>query len=90
MVETVQTVLHGYFRTDSFERCLIDVVNRGEDADTTGALAGMLAGATYGVGAIPRRWLGRLETPVRTAIEAQVRGLLTIARERLQDTIGCA
>ncbi len=90
VVETVQTVLHGYFRTDSFERCLIDVVNRGEDADTTGALAGMLAGATFGVGAIPRRWLGRLETPVKTAIEAQVRGLLAIARQRLRDTLGCS
>lgn len=90
VVDTVQTVLHGYFRTDSFEHCLIEVVNRGEDADTTGALAGMLAGATYGVGAIPRRWLGRLEAPVRTAIEAQVQGLLRIARERLQDPIGCA
>jgi ADP-ribosyl-[dinitrogen reductase] hydrolase len=85
VVDTVQTVLHGYFRTDSFERCLIDVVNRGEDADTTGALAGMLAGATFGAAAIPRRWLGRLETPVKTAIEAQVRGLLTIARQRLQE-----
>lgn len=85
VVDTVQTVLHGYFRADSFERCLIEVVNLGEDADTTGALAGMLAGATFGVAAIPRRWLGRLETPIKTAIEAQARSLLTIARQRLQE-----
>lgn len=70
----------GYFRSDSFERCLVEVVNRGQNADTTGALAGMLAGATYGVDAIPRRWLGRLDAAVKTAIEAQVPALLAVAR----------
>jgi ADP-ribosyl-[dinitrogen reductase] hydrolase len=45
VVDTVQTVLHYFFSTDSFEACLIATVNQGGDADTTGALAGMLAGA---------------------------------------------
>ena len=83
VADTVRTVLHGYFRSDSFERCLVEVVNRGQNADTTGALAGMLAGATYGVDAIPRRWLGRLDGAVKTAIEAQVPALLAVARQRL-------
>jgi len=37
IVESVQTVLYYFFRTDSFESCLTEVVNRGEDADTNGA-----------------------------------------------------
>jgi ADP-ribosyl-[dinitrogen reductase] hydrolase len=83
VVETLQTVLHAYFRNDSVEHCVIEVVNRGENADTTGALAGMLAGATYGVEGIPRRWLGRLDSAVKSAIETQVPALLGVARRRL-------
>ena len=49
----MQTVLHFYFSTDSFADCVIQAVNQGGDADTTGALAAMLAGATYGMAAIP-------------------------------------
>ena len=40
----------------SFEEALLDVVNRGGDADTNGAIAGALLGAAYGEGAIPLRW----------------------------------
>ncbi len=78
IVETVQTVLHHYFSTDSFESCLVAVVNQGGDADTTGALAGMLAGATYGVDAIPRHWLNKLDPTVVAEIRDQVRGLLAL------------
>jgi ADP-ribosyl-[dinitrogen reductase] hydrolase len=79
IVDTVQTVLHYFFRTDSFESCVTDVVNRGEDADTTGALAGMLAGAAYGIEGIPARWLGALDPQVKIQIEMQVSALLGIA-----------
>ena len=40
----------------SFEAALIDVVNRGGDADTNGAITGALLGAQHGEGAIPNRW----------------------------------
>ncbi|MDD2915860.1 MAG: ADP-ribosyl-[dinitrogen reductase] hydrolase [Gallionella sp.] len=76
VVDTVQTVLHHFFYTDSFESCVTDTVNRGEDADTTGAIAGMLAGALYGVDAIPKRWLNKLEPKVVEEIQQQVSGLL--------------
>ena len=79
ILDTVQTVLHYFFRTDSFESCVTDVVNRGEDADTTGALAGMLAGAAYGVEAIPTRWLGTLDPRIKIRIETQVGALLNLA-----------
>ncbi|MEN6585344.1 MAG: ADP-ribosyl-[dinitrogen reductase] hydrolase [Sulfuricella sp.] len=79
IVDTVQTVLHHFFYTDSFESCVVETVNRGEDADTTGALAGMLAGALYGADAIPKRWLDRLDYHVVKEIERQVAGLLQMA-----------
>lgn len=72
IVDTVQTVLHHFFNTDSFESCLIATVNQGGDADTTGALAGMLAGAKYGLEQIPERWLAQLDSRVSTEIHGQV------------------
>ncbi|KAF0118838.1 MAG: ADP-ribosylglycohydrolase [Rhodospirillaceae bacterium] len=79
IVDTVCTVLHGYFRTDSFRACVMGVVNQGGDADTTGALAGMLAGATYGVQDIPAAWLKKLDKTVEGEIRTQVDGLLALA-----------
>ena len=46
--------------TDSFEECLIQTVNRRNDADTTGAVAGQIAGAMYGLSGIPDLWVKRL------------------------------
>ncbi|HEV2557930.1 MAG TPA: ADP-ribosylglycohydrolase family protein [Microvirga sp.] len=34
--------------------------NLGEDADTTAAVAGQLAGAVYGLSGLPPEWLERL------------------------------
>ena len=80
IVDTVQTVLHAFFRTDSFESCVTEVVNHGEDADTNGALAGMLAGAAYGVAGIPGYWLKKLDKQIRRGIEAQTEALLRLAQ----------
>lgn len=79
VVDTMQTVLHFYFSTDSFSDCVIRTVNQGGDADTTGALAGMLAGATYGLSAIPSAWLSRLDQKVAAEIRQQVPELLALA-----------
>lgn len=75
IVDTMQTVLHHFFNTDNFEDCVVATVNCGEDADTTGAIVGMLAGALYGVEAIPRRWIDQLDVSVRTEIEYQTKAL---------------
>jgi ADP-ribosyl-[dinitrogen reductase] hydrolase len=79
VVDTVQAVFQSLFGTDSFEECLIDVVNRGGDADTTGAIAGMLAGARYGREAIPHRWLKALDESTRVACESQAAALIALA-----------
>ena len=76
VVDTVSTVLHFVLTTNSFKDCLIAIVNQGGDADSTGALGGMLAGAYYGVSAIPHEWLRHLGPELRSAINGQVDGLL--------------
>jgi ADP-ribosyl-[dinitrogen reductase] hydrolase len=51
----------------SFEEAVVNAVNLGDDADTVGCVAGALAGAMYGIQAIPSRWTtylnGVVETP---------------------------
>ena len=71
VVDTLQTVFHYLFATASFEECLVGVVNQGGDADTTGAIAGMIAGAFYGLESIPVRWLKKLNPKVRAEVEDQ-------------------
>jgi ADP-ribosyl-[dinitrogen reductase] hydrolase len=69
IVDTVQTVLFHFFRSRNFEECLVETVNVGGDADTNGAIAGMLAGAYYGFEGIPRRWLKVLKPSVYREID---------------------
>ena len=76
IVETMQAVLQALLETDSVESCLIDVSNRGGDADTTGAIAGMLSGALYGMRSIPPRWLKALDPVIREACQRQARALV--------------
>lgn len=54
-------------------------MNRGEDADTTGAIAGMLAGACSGCNAIPPAWLEKLDRELVREIELQVKGLVALS-----------
>lgn len=68
VVETLQTVFHHFFGTAHFDECLIEVVNQGGDADTTGAIAGMIAGAFYADEPFPRQWLKRLDAAVKSEI----------------------
>jgi ADP-ribosyl-[dinitrogen reductase] hydrolase len=77
IVETLQAVFQALFSTDSFETALIDIVNRGGDADTTGAILGMIAGAFYGLEAIPPRWLTALDKD--TALECRTQALELMA-----------
>lgn len=76
VVETLQAVLQGLVDAGGFESCLVDVVNRGGDADTTGAIAGMLGGALFGREALPVRWIKALDPAVREACIAQARALV--------------
>ena len=60
MVDTLEAVLWAFHRTGDFREGVLRVVNLGEDADTTGAIYGQIAGACYGVEDIPLEWQRRL------------------------------
>lgn len=70
VVDTLQTVFHWLFRGRNFEECLTGTVNQGGDADTTGAICGMLAGAYYGMEGLPQRWIKRMDKAVLAEIES--------------------
>jgi ADP-ribosyl-[dinitrogen reductase] hydrolase len=76
VVDTMQTVFHWFFRGVSFEECLVGTVNQGADADTTGAICGMLAGAYYGMESIPKRWIKKMDSRVIAEIEVMVERLM--------------
>ena len=57
---TVESAVWGLVTTTNFEDAVVAVVNLGNDADTAGAVVGALAGAAYGLDAIPQRWQGML------------------------------
>ncbi len=79
VVDTLQTVFNFIFTTGSFEECLLGVVNQGGDADTTGAIAGMIAGAFYGLEAIPPRWLKKLNPEVKAEVGDQAARLVGLS-----------
>jgi ADP-ribosyl-[dinitrogen reductase] hydrolase len=79
IVDTLQTVLHFLFSTRSFEACLTAVVNQGGDADTTGAIAGAIAGAYYGPEELPIRWLKRLDAGLRAELERLAARLVALS-----------
>jgi ADP-ribosyl-[dinitrogen reductase] hydrolase len=58
--QTLQAVFWALLNSDSFEESLVKVVNLGGDADTTGAIAGAIAGAQYGFDSIPHRLVNGL------------------------------
>ncbi|MFC2064197.1 ADP-ribosylglycohydrolase family protein [Chloroflexota bacterium] len=60
VVECLEAALWCFWRTDSFEEAILAAANLGDDADTTAAVCGQLAGAYYGKGDIPADWLDKL------------------------------
>ncbi len=79
VVDTLQTVLHFFHSTRGFEECVVAVVNQGGDADTTGAIAGAVAGAYHGPEELPARWLRRLDAAVRREIEGLADRLVSLS-----------
>jgi ADP-ribosyl-[dinitrogen reductase] hydrolase len=74
VVESLEAALWAFHRGGDFRSGALLAVNLGNDADTTGAIFGQIAGACHGLDGIPREWLevlhesGRiLETATRLA-----------------------
>lgn len=74
-VESLEAALWAFHNSGSFEEGALLAVNLGDDADTTGAVYGQLAGAYYGESGIPRRWREKLT--FRETIEGYAGELLS-------------
>jgi ADP-ribosyl-[dinitrogen reductase] hydrolase len=61
VLDTLTAAFWSLLTHGSLEETLVAAVALGEDTDTTAAVAGAMAGAYYGVEAIPGRWLEQLE-----------------------------
>lgn len=59
-VASLEAALWCVAHTDTFEAAVLEAANLGDDADTTAAIVGQVAGAHYGLAAIPRHWRARL------------------------------
>jgi ADP-ribosyl-[dinitrogen reductase] hydrolase len=60
VVDSLEAALWSFWSTSSFEEAILTAANLGDDADTTAAVCGQVAGAHYGVAGIPEGWLERL------------------------------
>lgn len=60
VVQSLEAALWAFSRSTDFRSGALLAVNLGEDADTTGAIYGQLAGAHYGATAIPLEWRNKI------------------------------
>lgn len=78
VVKSLEAALWAFYHSNSFrEGCLL-AVNLGDDADTTGAVYGQLAGAYYGQTHIPKTWCDQLA--LREVIEQLANGLFILSQ----------
>jgi len=71
VVNSLEAALWCYWHHDDFESAVLAAANLGDDADTTAAIVGQLAGATWGQGGIPAKWLTRLHQTQEIAALAE-------------------
>jgi ADP-ribosylglycohydrolase len=79
--EAVSIALYSVLSTRSFQDAVLRAVNHSGDSDSTGAIAGNIAGLIYGADAIPSRWLKCLE--LREEITAVADDLLALRQGSL-------
>jgi ADP-ribosyl-[dinitrogen reductase] hydrolase len=77
-VESLEAALWAFFHSDNYQDGALLAVNLGDDADTTGAVYGQLAGTYYGEEGIPAEWRQRLV--MREKIAELADGLYELGR----------
>lgn len=80
VVHSLEAALWAFHHSNDFRSGCLLAVNLGDDADTTGAVYGQLAGAYYGSKGIPESW--RKKLALRDTIEELARGLWNISQSR--------
>jgi ADP-ribosylglycohydrolase len=75
VVKSLEAALWAFRDAEDFRHAVLRAVNLGDDADTTAAVCGQLAGAYWGESGIPAEWREHLGG--RDLIEHALRGLLS-------------
>ncbi|HEY9859990.1 MAG TPA: ADP-ribosylglycohydrolase family protein [Candidatus Obscuribacterales bacterium] len=78
VVRSLEAALWAFYNSNSFRSGCLLAVNLGDDADTTGAVYGQLAGAFYGETGIPAEWRSRLA--YRELIESSAEKLFALSQ----------
>lgn len=60
VVQSLEAALWCFFNSKTFQQAILKAANLGDDADTTAAICGQVAGAFYGASGIPEHWLNQL------------------------------
>lgn len=84
VVRSLEAALWAFYHADSFQEGCLLAVNLGDDADTTGAVYGQLAGAFYGAEGIPEAWRSKLA--YRELIASLAEWLFALSQSRAGTT----
>jgi ADP-ribosyl-[dinitrogen reductase] hydrolase len=84
VVESLEAALWAFDRSESFREGALLAVNLGDDADTTGAIYGQIAGAFYGAEGIPPEW--RVKLAMHDFIREKADQLFAIAEPSDSDS----
>jgi len=79
VVDSLKAALWAFYRSNSFREGALLAVNLGDDADTTGAIYGQIAGAFYGADQIPPEW--RVKLTMQDFIQRKADQLFAIAEQ---------
>jgi ADP-ribosyl-[dinitrogen reductase] hydrolase len=71
---SLEAALCSVARSGTYKQAVLTAANLGDDANTTAAIAGQLAGALHGVTGMPRDWVDKVAWPPR--IRGMASGLL--------------
>lgn len=88
VIESLESALWCFYHGNSFRECVLLAANIGNDADTTAAICGQIAGAFYGIDNIPKDWIETLtdsEEIVKLANELYELG----KEEKQMNTVTC-
>jgi len=85
VVDSLEAALWAFHKSRDFRQGALLAANLGDDADTTAAIYGQIAGATYGVEAIPAKWRDVLT--MATEITSMADSLYDHARQLQRDDL---
>ena len=85
VVDALEAALWAFYSEDDFRSGALAAVNLGDDADTTGAIFGQLAGAYYGIDGVPEDWVGKLS--MSGFIKQTAAGLLRFAKTSREQSV---